>query len=109
MRFAADYSETLEVFLLTSVDLDVGSVGSTDNIQTIFELLACSVEHIGWNTDTGLQFIKSVNSCSEHNALDITPQEKCSGVMSGERGFSKPRVDFVDTLYISSASQCPPT
>jgi hypothetical protein len=26
MRLAADYSETLEVFLLTSVDLDVGSL-----------------------------------------------------------------------------------
>jgi hypothetical protein len=86
----------------------VGSVGSTDNIQTIFELFPCFVEHIGWNSrdripDTGLQFIKSVNWCSEHTALDITPQEKkFSGVMSGERGghnFLKPRVDFVDTLY----------
>jgi hypothetical protein len=63
-------------FLLTSVDhLDVSSVGSMDNVQTIFELLSCSVEHIGWNSrdripDTGLQFIKSVNWCSEHNALD---------------------------------------
>jgi hypothetical protein len=81
MWFAADYSETLEVFLLTSADLDVGSVGSTDNIQTTFELLSCSVEHIGWNSrdrfpDTGLQLINSVNWCSEHNALDITPQEK---------------------------------
>jgi hypothetical protein len=54
----------------------VGSVGSTDNIQAIFELL-CSVEHIGWNSrdripDTGLQFIKSVNWCSEHNAHNPT-------------------------------------
>jgi hypothetical protein len=61
MRFAADYSETLDVFLLTSVVLDVGSVGSTDNIQTIFELMPCSVGHIGWNSrdripDTGLQW-----------------------------------------------------
>jgi hypothetical protein len=59
MRFAADYSETLEVFLLTSVDLDVGSLGSTENVQTIFELLPCSVEHVSWNSrdripDTGL-------------------------------------------------------
>jgi hypothetical protein len=82
MRFAADYSETLDVFLMTSVDLDVGSVGSMDNIQTIFALLPCSVEHIGWNNpdripDTGLQFIKSVNWWSEHNALDITPQTAC--------------------------------
>jgi hypothetical protein len=37
MRFAADYSETLEVFFLTSVYLDVGSLGSTENVQTIFE------------------------------------------------------------------------
>jgi hypothetical protein len=64
MRFAADSSETLEVFLLTSVDLDVGSVGSTENVQTIFELLPCSVEHVRWNSrdripDAGLQVIKS--------------------------------------------------
>jgi hypothetical protein len=38
MRFAADYSETLGSVLLTSVDLDVGSLGSTENVQTIFEL-----------------------------------------------------------------------
>jgi hypothetical protein len=44
MRFAADYSETGS-FLLTSVDLDVGSLGSTENVQTIFELLPGSVEH----------------------------------------------------------------
>jgi hypothetical protein len=82
MRFAADHSETLECFLLTSVDLDVGSFGSTQNVQTIFELLPCSVEeHVRWNSrdripDTSLQVIKSVNWCSEHIALDITPQEK---------------------------------
>jgi hypothetical protein len=46
MQFAADYSETLEVFI-DPVDLDMGSVSSTDNIQTIFELLPCSVKHIG--------------------------------------------------------------
>jgi hypothetical protein len=59
MRFAVDHSETLDAFLLTSVDLDVGSLGSTENIQTIFE-------RIRWNSrdripDTGLQVIKSVN------------------------------------------------
>jgi hypothetical protein len=64
MRFAADYSETLEVFLLTSVDLDVGSLGSTENVQTIFDLLPCSVDHVRWNIrgrirDTGVQVIKS--------------------------------------------------
>jgi hypothetical protein len=64
MQLAADYSATLEVFLLTSVDLDVGSLGSTENVQTIFELLPCSVEHVRWNSrdripDTGLQVIKS--------------------------------------------------
>jgi hypothetical protein len=73
MRFAADYSETLEVFLLTSVDLDVGSLGSMEKVQTIFELLPCSVEHVRWNSrdripDTGLQ-VKSVNWCSEHLLL----------------------------------------
>ena len=36
MRFAADYSETGS-FFVTSVDLGVGSVGSTENVQTIFE------------------------------------------------------------------------
>jgi hypothetical protein len=35
MWFAADYSETLEVFLLTSVDLDVGSLDSTENVQNV--------------------------------------------------------------------------
>jgi hypothetical protein len=64
MRFAADYSETQEVFVLTSVDLDVGSLGSTENVQTILELLPCCVEHVRWNSrdripDTGLQVIKS--------------------------------------------------
>jgi hypothetical protein len=73
-------------FFVISVDLNVGSVGSTDNIQTIFELLPCSVEHIGWNSrdhipDTGIQFTKSVNWCSEHNALDITPQQKNPAVL----------------------------
>jgi hypothetical protein len=67
MRFAADYSETLEVFLLTSVDLDVGSLGSTENVQTIFELLPCSVEHVRWNSrdripDTGLAAKKNFQS-----------------------------------------------
>jgi hypothetical protein len=47
----------------------------------IFELLPCSVEHVCYNSrdrilDTGLHVIKSVNWCSEHIALDITPQEK---------------------------------
>jgi hypothetical protein len=51
-------------FLLTSVDLDVVSLGSTENVQTIFELLPCSVEHVRWNSrdripDTVLQVIKS--------------------------------------------------
>jgi hypothetical protein len=59
----------------------VGSLGSTENVQTILELLPCSVEHVRWNSrdripDTGLQVIKSVNWCSEHIALDITPHEK---------------------------------
>jgi hypothetical protein len=35
--------------LLTSVDLDVGSLGSMENVQTIFELLSCSVEHVRCN------------------------------------------------------------
>jgi hypothetical protein len=61
MRFAADYIETLEVFLLTSVDLDVGSVGSTDNVQHV-----CRDSGDRF-PDTGLQVIKSVNWCSEHN------------------------------------------
>jgi hypothetical protein len=43
----------------------------------IFELLPCSVEHVRWNSrdripDTGLQVIKSINSCSEHISLDLT-------------------------------------
>jgi hypothetical protein len=81
MRFAADHSETLDVFLITSVELDVGSLGSTENVQTIFELLPYSVEHVRWNSrdripDTGLQVIKSVNWCSEHIASDITSQEQ---------------------------------
>jgi hypothetical protein len=51
-------------FLLTSVDLDVDSLVSTENVQTIFELLPCSVEHVRWNSrdripDTGLQVIMS--------------------------------------------------
>jgi hypothetical protein len=29
---------------MTSVDHGVGSLGSTENVQTIFELLPCSVE-----------------------------------------------------------------
>jgi hypothetical protein len=42
----------------------VGSLGTTQNVQTIFELLPCSEEHISWNSrdripDTGLQVIKS--------------------------------------------------
>jgi hypothetical protein len=42
----------------------VGSLGSTENVQTIFQLFACSVEHVRWNSrdgipDTGLQVIKS--------------------------------------------------
>jgi hypothetical protein len=62
--------------LLTSVDLDVGSLDSMENVQTIFELLSYSVEHVRWNSrdrvpDTGLQVIKSVNWCSEHIALDV--------------------------------------
>jgi hypothetical protein len=75
MRFTADHSETLEVFLLTSVHLDVGSLCSTENVQKLFELLPCSVEHVRI-PDTGFQVIKSVNWCSEHTALHITPQEK---------------------------------
>jgi hypothetical protein len=68
-------------FSVTSVDLDVGSLGSTENIRTIFELLPCSVEHVRWNSrvripHTGLQVIKSVNWCSEPIALDITPHRK---------------------------------
>jgi hypothetical protein len=59
----------------------MGSLGSTENVQTIFELLPCSVEHVRWNSrdripDTGLKVIKSVNWCSEYTALDIIPQEK---------------------------------
>jgi hypothetical protein len=50
MWFVADHSETLEVFLLTSVDLDVDSLGSTENVQTIFELLPFYVEHVCWNS-----------------------------------------------------------
>jgi hypothetical protein len=62
-------------FSLTSVDHDVDSLGSTENVQTIFELLPCSVEHVHI-PDMGLQVIKSVNWCSEHTVLDITPLEK---------------------------------
>jgi hypothetical protein len=44
LRFAADHSETLEVFfLLTSVDLDVGPLSSTENIQMIFEISQMTV------------------------------------------------------------------
>jgi hypothetical protein len=39
---------------------------------------ACPLEYL----DTGLQIIKSVNRCSEHNALNITPQEKNPEVLS---------------------------
>jgi hypothetical protein len=91
MQFITDHSKTLEVVLLISVVLDVCFLGSTENVQTIFELLPSSVEHVRWNSrdripDTGLQVIKSVNWCSKHIALDITTQEKSSGVMSSERG-----------------------
>jgi hypothetical protein len=46
MQFAADCSAILEVFVLISVELDMGSLGSTDIVQTIFELLSCSMEHV---------------------------------------------------------------
>jgi hypothetical protein len=68
MGFAADHGETLE-FLLTSVDLAVGSLGSTEKVHMIFEILPCSMEHVRWNS-------RNPNSCSESTALDITPQEK---------------------------------
>jgi hypothetical protein len=55
MRFTADRSETLEVFLLTSVDLDMGSLGRTENVQAIFELLPCSSEHVRWNSQDRIQ------------------------------------------------------
>jgi hypothetical protein len=35
---------------LTSVDLDVGYLGSMDNVQTIFELFSCSVERVRWES-----------------------------------------------------------
>jgi hypothetical protein len=63
-------------FLLISVDVDVGSLGSTENVQTIFELLTCSAEHGHCNSRdripvTGLQVIKSVNWFSEHITRDM--------------------------------------
>ncbi|PNF35682.1 hypothetical protein B7P43_G17449 [Cryptotermes secundus] len=73
MHFAADHSETLEVFLLNSVNLDVGFLDSTENVQTIFELLPCSVQHVRWNNQ---ECISDAGLCSERTALDITPQEK---------------------------------
>jgi hypothetical protein len=55
----------------------MGSLGSTENIQTVFELLPFSVEHVRWNSrdripDTGLQVIKCVNWCLEYTALDTS-------------------------------------
>jgi hypothetical protein len=73
--------EKLWKLFTDSIDLDMVSVGSTENVQTIFKLLPCSVEHVRWNSrdripDPGLQVIKFVNWWSEHIALDITPQKK---------------------------------
>jgi hypothetical protein len=64
MRFAVDHSETLEVVSML-VDLDTRFLGSTENVQKIFELLPCFVGHVRWNSrdripDTGLQVIKSL-------------------------------------------------
>jgi hypothetical protein len=62
---------------------------STENVQTIFELLPCSVEHVRFNCrdhipDTGLRVIKSVNWFSEHIALDITVSRKrhCQSIIA---------------------------
>jgi hypothetical protein len=52
MRFAADRSETLKVFLLTSVDLDVGSLGCTENVQ-----MSCDVL---WSMSAGIAEIAFV-------------------------------------------------
>jgi hypothetical protein len=65
MRFEANHSETRH-FLLISVDLDVVSFSSTENVQTIFELLPRSVEHVHWNSrdripDTGI--VPSLGTC----------------------------------------------
>jgi hypothetical protein len=65
-------TEKLWKFLLTSLDLDVGSLGSTDNVETIFELLPCSEGHVRWN----IRIWVFSSSSPEHIALDITPQEK---------------------------------
>jgi hypothetical protein len=64
-------------FLLTSVDLGVGYLGSTDSVQTIFELLSCSVEHVRWNSrdripDMGLQVKSSSPLISVRNTLLLT-------------------------------------
>jgi hypothetical protein len=41
----------------------VGSVGSTENVQTLFEHLPCSVEHVRWNSfHTFIAYIRSATS-----------------------------------------------
>jgi hypothetical protein len=49
MQYPVNLSETLEVFSLM-VNLDVDSLGSTENVQNLFELLPFTVEPVRLNS-----------------------------------------------------------
>jgi hypothetical protein len=64
----------------------VGSLGSTDNVQTIFELLPCSVDHVRGNIRIQ-DFRSSSPLAGVGNTWLLTypDKKKSSGVRSGER------------------------
>jgi hypothetical protein len=59
---------------MTSVYPDVGSLGSTDNVRTIFDDVLWSMSAAIAEIAFRIRVFRS--SSSEHIAVDITPQEK---------------------------------
>jgi hypothetical protein len=92
-------------YLLTSVDLDVGSLGSTENVQTIFELLPWSVVHVRWNSSNIVWTFSVLPREPISWSTEVSKElpEFHYDLPLARHNFSKPRRDFVDTLYSDRA------
>jgi hypothetical protein len=90
-HYKGKLSKFFSEYITFSVNFNVGFLGGTTNIKTIFDHVPHFLKYV-WCYHShsvpyvGFQVLKVVDLNLVDNVLQITPQEKSSGVKSGELG-----------------------
>jgi hypothetical protein len=97
------------LYITFSVNVSVGSCGGVTNLQMILDLIPCCLKHVYCYHSydipyVGFQALKVIDLNLVDSVIHITPQEKSSGVKSGDlegQAIGPPLLSDLPAVFLS--------